>query len=329
MLKFLGPLLFAYPWAVADLLKVVRIEIFLLSLLLIPLVNVTITFRWWIICRNLGMETSFGELFQIFYISWFYGIIPVSGTAAISKIIYLKEDGTPANTTFLSLTLDKLFDIMGLMFFGLFGLIYFPKDFFSDKPLWNFYGGMIFGMVMILVYGKKIWMALREFLKRYTTERLKKVGISLEEGIKQFWSGFNLKFFASILGLSIAIGLLRSLVLYILAIALHMQITFALMVGCMAFIGIANVIPITVSGLGTRDVVLLIALPLAGISREAAIALGFVAFLWAICSHFSGVFYWLKRPLPTKEIIAIKDKLFHENTTKIEIDSDKFQPGRK
>lgn len=318
LLKLLGPLLFVYfffkvvdPWAAAGLIKKVRVEIFLLSLLLIPIAIITITSRWWIICRNLGLETSFGELFQIFYISWFYGIIPVSGTSFISKIIYLKEDGIPVNTTFLSLTIDKLFDVMGLMFFGLFGLIYLPKELFGDKLLWQFYGGMICVMVIALVFGKKIWTALREFLKRYTTKRLREVGISIEESMKQFWTGFNVKFFALILGLSIAIGLLRSLVLYILAVALHMKITFALMVGCMALIGIADVIPVTVSGLGIRDAVLLITLPLAGIAREAAIALGFVAFLWAMCSHFSGVFFWLKRPLPTKEIIAIKNKLFH------------------
>jgi len=336
LFKLLGPLLFIYfffklvdPWAAADLLKQARIEILLLSLLFIPIIIMVITFRWWIICRNLAMDVSFGALLRIFYISWFYANIPISGTSFISKIIYLKEDGTPASTTFLSLTLDKLFDIMGLMLFGIFGFIYFPKALLDEKLLWTFYGTIILIMVIILAFGKKIWAVFRKFLKQYTTKKLSKVGISLEESFKQFRSGFNLKFYSIILGLSLATGILNSLVLYMLAVALHLKVTFVLIVACWALIGIANVIPITVNGLGTRDAVLLFTLPLAGISREAAIALGFIAFLWAICSHFSGVFFWLKRPLPTKEIIAIKNKLFRENAIKIEIDSDKFQPGRK
>jgi len=323
LLKLLGPLLFVYffckvidPRAAASLLKKIRIEIFLLSLLLIPIVNIATTFRWWIVCRNLAMNVSFRELFQVFYISWFYGVIPISGTSALSKIIHLKENGTPIGKTITSLTIDKLFDIMGLMFFGLFGFIYFPRGLLGGKLLWSFYGGLIFIMFLILVSGKKFWESLTGLLKQYTTKKLQNVGISFEEGIKQFWSGFNLKFFAIILGFSVALGLLRSLVLYVLAVALHLNVTFPLMVGCRALIGIVNIIPITVSGLGTRDAVLLLALPLAGVSREAALALGFVAFSWGVCSHFSGVFFWLKRPLPAKEIIAIKNKLVHKKYEK-------------
>nr|MBC8392281.1 flippase-like domain-containing protein [Deltaproteobacteria bacterium] len=106
------------------------------------------------------------------------------------------------------------------------------------------------------------------------------------------------------------IGLLRSLVLYILAISLNIYVSFGLIVACRALIGIANVIPVTISGLGTRDAILLLTLPLAGISKEAALALGLIAFLWTIGSKFSGVLFWLQRPLPAGSIMAIKEKLF-------------------
>jgi hypothetical protein len=69
------------------------------------------------------------------------------------------------------------------------------------------------------------------------------------------------------------------------------------------------VIPVSISGLGTRDAILLFALPLAGVSKEAAIALGFLAFLWTIGSKFSGVIFWFKHPLPTSSIRSIKEKL--------------------
>ena len=112
-----------------------------------------------------------------------------------------------------------------------------------------------------------------------------------------------------ILGISIAIGLLRAFVLYVLAVSLHISASFGIIIACRAIIGLVNVIPITISGLGTRDAVLLLMLPLAGATREGAIALGLAAFLWTIGSKFSGVFFWLNCPLPLKSFRNIKERL--------------------
>jgi len=317
LIKLLGPLLFIFffikvvdPQTAAKYLFETRIEIALLSLFFFPVIISVRTFRWWVICKNLEMEVFFKGLFQVYYISWFLGTLPVSGIGALSKIVYLKEEGKAIDRTVISITLDKLFDIMGLMFFGLFGIFYFPKDIVGGKILYLFYGGGAFALGLIVIFGKKVWNSLMTVLKQHTQKRLLKFGIGLEESLKQFWSGFNLKIFSLILGLSIIVGLSRSLVLYILAISLNIKVSFVLMVGCRALIGIANVIPITVGGLGTRDAILLLTLPLYGVPREAAIALGFVTFLWAMCFTFSGVVFWLKRPLPAKEMILFKNKLF-------------------
>ena len=132
------------------------------------------------------------------------------------------------------------------------------------------------------------------------------MGRNLEADLAGFWAGFNLQFLGLIIGISIAIGLLRSLVLYLLAISLNIYVDFGLIVACRALIGIVNVIPISISGLGTRDAILLLTLPLSGVPKEAAIALGFAAFLWTLCSKFSGIVFWLKHPLPSDSIRAMK-----------------------
>jgi hypothetical protein len=95
--------------------------------------------------------------------------------------------------------------------------------------------------------------------------------------------------------------------------ALGIKLSFGLTVACLALIGIANIVPVTVNGLGTRDAILLIALPLAGYSKEAALALSFTAFLWSAMFKLSGAIFWLKNPLPTKAILSFKKKFFKEN----------------
>jgi uncharacterized membrane protein YbhN (UPF0104 family) len=195
------------------------------------------------------------------------------------------------------------------MAFGLFGLVYFPHHLLKNLQIWFFLGGILLLVLVIRMFGGRIWAAFMSLLNRYTNRRLQKLGHRFEKDMVEFWSGFNLASFAPILGISIVIGLLRSLVLYTLSIALSLDLSFGLIVACRALIGIVNVIPVSISGLGTRDAILLLTLPFSGVSKEAAVALGFLAFLWAICSKFSGVIFWLKRPVPTVSIMAMKNKI--------------------
>ena len=316
LLKLLGPIFFIFlilrvvdPKATVNIIKTIKPELAIASLLLFVVVNAILALRWWVICQRLEMGVAFKELFQVYYISWFLSIIPLAAISPISKLIYLKDEGKPTDITAVSITLDKLFDIIGLMFFSLFGIVYFPQSFFKDLHLWVYFAGMAFLVLVILVFGSRIWKILKELLRRYSSQKLQKLGSGLELYLTKFWSEFDMKLFSLLLGISITIGLLRSLILYLLAISLNIHVSFGLIIACRALFGIVNIIPITVSGLGTRDAILLPALSLSGVSKEFALALGFVAFLWALISKISGIIFWVKRPLPISRFKTTKEKL--------------------
>jgi len=316
LLKLLGPIFFIFlilrvvdPKATVNIIKTIKPELAIASLLLFVVVNAILALRWWVICQRLEMGVAFKELFQVYYISWFLSIIPLAAISPISKLIYLKDEGKPTDITAVSITLDKLFDIIGLMFFSLFGIVYFPQSFFKDLHLWVYFAGMAFLVLVILVFGSRIWKILKELLRRYSSQKLQKLGSGLELYLTKFWSEFDMKLFSLLLGISITIGLLRSLILYLLAISLNIHVSFGLIIACRALFGIVNIVPISVSGLGTRDAILLPALSLSGVSKEFALALGFVAFLWALISKISGIIFWVKRPLPLSRFKTTKEKL--------------------
>ena len=280
-----------------------------LSVLLFPIVNGIFTLRWWIICRRLKIKVTFNCLYQIYYAAWFLSAFPLLGISPIAKLLYLKESGQPAGTSAVSITLDKLFDIMGLLIFGIVGLIFFPQTLSNKTEIGIFIGVSLLAMLVIWICRGKLWQALMAFLKRYTNKKLQYLGSSLYTDLREFWSGFDKHFFTVMLTISIAIGVLRAFVLYVLAISLNISVSFGFIIICRAVIGLVNVVPVTVSGLGTRDAVLLFMMPFAGVSKETAIALGLTAFLWNLCSAFAGIFFWLNRPLPYKSFRNIKQNL--------------------
>jgi uncharacterized protein (TIRG00374 family) len=316
LLKFLGPIFFIFliirvvdPRTAVALIKEIDLGLALTSILLTPFIIGILTFRWWIICHRLGIASSVTQLFQINYISWFLSVVPLVGVSALAKILYLKEEGKPAGKTALSVTLDKLFDVLGQVFFSFFALIYFPEIFLKDMHRWILFATGFIAIFVVLIFWSKLWSMAMEVLKRYSGKRIQRIGENLENELSEFWSRFDLNFLSKMLAISIALGIIRSLVLYLLAISLNIPVGFILIIACRALIGIVNSIPVSINGLGTRDAILLFALPLAGVSKEAAIALGFVAFLWTIASKFSGVVFWFKHPLPISGVRSIKEKL--------------------
>jgi len=320
LLKLLGPLLFIFllarvvdPKQAAGYLKGIRLDMIFISFLFFPIIMYLKTLRWQIICQHIGLSIPMGKLYQINYISWFMGNLPPGGIALLSKIVYLKEDGKPIGATVVSIFLEKMIDTAGLMIFGIYALIYFPKELVEEEKLGIIFGITGIAILIALAFKEKLGDAYKKWFSKKLLMKVKFNSNGLEEALNLFWSGFQIKLLSIIIGLSICIYLLMSLALYVLAIALHIKLSFGFTVACLALIGIANILPLTVNGLGTRDAILLFAFPLAGLSKEAAIALGFTAFLWSVAFKFSGVIFWLKNPLPTKAIRSLKKKLFKEN----------------
>jgi uncharacterized protein (TIRG00374 family) len=315
ILKLCGPIFFIFlvlrvvdPAAAAEAIKSLKPEMAIVSFLVFILVNGTIAFRWWVICRRLKMAVPYSKVFPVYYISWFLSLIPMPAISPIAKLAYFKDEGKPVGITAISITLDKLFDILGLMLFSLFGIVYFPGSLFKELHLWAYFGGITCLALIALVFGARLWNVLIRTLRRYSNKKIQKLGKNFEAELSDFWSGFDTRFFSALFGISILIGLLRSLVLYLLALALNIDVSFGLIVACRALFGVINVIPISLSGLGTREAVLLPALSLSGISKELALALGFAAFLLTLCSKFTGILFWLQRPLPLKVIRSMKEK---------------------
>ena len=315
LLKLCGPFFFVFlvlrivdPNAAMAAIKSMRPEMVLMSFVAFFLVNTTIAFRWWIICRRLEMAVPYLSVFRIYHISWFLSLIPLAAISPIAKLAYFKDAGKPVSRTAVSITLDKLFDVLGLMLFSLFGIVYFPGSLFKDLHLWVYFGGITCLALIIFVFGGRLWNVLIGALKQYSNKKIQKLGENLEAELSHFWSGVDAHFFLLVFCISILIGLLRSLVLYLLALALNIDVGFGLIVACRALFGVINIIPISLSGLGTREAVLLPALSLAGISKELALALGFVAFLLTLCSKFTGISFWLQRPLPLNVIRSIREK---------------------
>jgi uncharacterized membrane protein YbhN (UPF0104 family) len=96
--------------------------------------------------------------------------------------------------------------------------------------------------------------------------------------------------------LSLAINLVTASALYVAALSLDIDVSFALMVAAWSVVALSNILPISIQGLGPREGILIVALVGGGESREAGVALGLLWFALLTVSRLPGIFGWLHRP---------------------------------
>lgn len=315
LIKIIGPLLFIFVLIkvvdaprVLELIRNSNPYYLLISLGFFPLIIGIKTLRWMVICRHFDITLSYRGLYQINYVSWFLGSIPPGGLGVLAKIAYMKEDSQPVGQTLITLTLDKIFDVMGHLCFGMVGFVFLPLAFFKGAYVYLLVAVVLIFFMIPLFLNKildfLIWLARILFKDRYKNKLSE-----LKTNLILFWSYSNRRSFFAIISLSLIINILRALVLYLLALSLMIPITFGMIFGARALIGMANIIPITINGLGTRDAILIMIFSLTGLAPESALALGLFAFLWACAFTFSGVLFFLWRPLPRETMASFRNNL--------------------
>jgi uncharacterized protein (TIRG00374 family) len=299
ILHLIGPVLFLFVITrIVDFNKSIEVLknanglLILASLAFFPIIITIRTLRWRTICQNLDISYSFWESLELYYIGWFVGAFVPQGMGTFVKTIYLKKDGYPLGKSLLTIFLDKLFDLFGLLIFGSIGVIYFAR-FLPGKNLSLIYFVIISIPIVLFIFRQRIFQFFRTILKSYLVGKISR-WTKVDFDTAKLVQNIPLKTILFLIGYSLSIATLRSVSMYILALALHLDVDFLFIVACRSLVGFALILPVSFMGLGTRDGVLMFCFSVVGKSVESAISLGIAAFLWAMLFRLLGVIFWLK-----------------------------------
>ncbi len=235
----------------------------------------------------------------LFYLSSVYlGIITPGRLGEFAKALYLKQAGiTNLSRGFSSVLTDRLCDLYLLFMLAMVGLI-------SIVP-WP--GAYVFGWAGIFcavaipslfLLSGKMQQVVSLFYKKILAAKLPDFA---KEGAEQFSKGFQ-----ELIGwrmwqagfltcLSYALFFLQC---FIVAKALAMKITYLEIVPIMAMTNLFTFLPISISGLGTRETALLFLLGPAGISLELILAYSMgVLLVFFVGGGIIGAAAWWLSPL--------------------------------
>ncbi len=226
-----------------------------------------------------GMSLSIFQLLEInlavvFYRLFLPGGNLMGGAIRFYKLSRLKNKRAEALATVI---FDRIAATIAVCAIGiLFWIVDFPSNSGYTGPSMIVSLGVLL-ILYILLFGRRTPLFLSKYFKlvnpSFIPQKFHKLLLSLNQ-----YQNLSLSSLAFIFTISITAQLLGILIYYLLAISLGINISFITIGWIRSAVVIITMVPISISGLGVREGMLLFLLKPYGILEEEALALSFLVF---------------------------------------------------
>lgn len=253
-------------------------------------------FRFSYLLRMQGHPYSVWNGFLVYMVSMFWGNVTPGRAGDFVKVLYLKEDlSLPIGWGMSSVLVDRVLDLYLLLVLGGLGVLLYPmpidpisvKMVLAVKVLF-----VVLLLFTLLAFNKKIggWLmktAFQKFLKPEYRGKTDEIFNDFHQGMEAFYKpSFLVPVLFSVGAYGIAFGACDLMVL-----SLGLKVNFFYLAFVISVVNISSLM--TLFGLGTRDMALIILFGLIGIAKEPSEAYSVLLFFvgsilfTAVCFSFS------------------------------------------
>ena len=305
LVQFIGIILFVIILFKIDIIKSLEIlcgadiRLVILAIIMIfPIIGLK-TSRWYYLLRLQNIrDLSFRDSFLIYFVGIFWSNITPGKLGGFSKVLYLKEKKYSLGKSLYSVLFDYFFDLLSVIILGISGMFLFFSIFQQTILYISIILGSLFFLFLIYLYKKHHF---NNFLKKIfyfliPSHYHNQTDVNLNDfkiALKSLSPG---KFFIGLI-LSLIIWLIYLLQIYIVAIAIGINLSFLYNSVAIAISSFLSLLPITISGIGTRDLVLITLFSQFGITQEKAIALSLSVLFLIFLNVLFGWIVSLIKPL--------------------------------
>ncbi len=251
---------------------------------------------WNYIKRKQGIKYSLKDSLIMYWGSMSAGFITPGRIGELTKALYLKKDGYSFGKSFVSIFLDRISDLFFLGLFVAIGLFVFFVD--VTKQIY-FILLIVFLMAVIIIFAiKKKWFnrILKSFFRIIIPNKYKNSWkINSQEFLNDIKT-YSVKNYLIIFLITLFSYSFYYLQMYILAKECNLNIPFPYLAFSLTATGLITLLPISVSGIGTRDAALILLFSSFAISIEQVITFSSLILLTSLFTMIIGIFAWIIKP---------------------------------
>ncbi len=229
-----------------------------------------------------GIESDVKNVVGITFIGVFLGAITPSRIGETGRAFFIRNlFGIPLGESVSIVFIDKVMDLLMIFSFAIYGLIFCTAftlgSFTREYAISLFFSGAFLIFTFWLLtdqnFGKRILLSISSrffllFRRKYIVD--KAMGF-----IELFYSGFTKiktkKTIVTIFAISLGIWILNMVQAYMIFLAFNINQPFKVVVAFFSTAVLVGIIPITLSGIGTRDAAIVFLFSIVNVSPQDAL----------------------------------------------------------
>jgi uncharacterized protein (TIRG00374 family) len=257
--------------------------------------------RWKYLLAMQGIDYETKDCVLAYLGSMYMGLVTPGRLGDFIKVIYLRTDkGLTYGSAFSSVLADRMLDLFVLISMAFSGALALAlaRNMLIVILSWI----LAFAVFMLIVFHERFGKRIVGTLFRVLMPKGK--GIRLHEQFEDFYAGVE-RFKSVRISIPLLVTTVIYLVLYLqcylLAQAMRIPITFLNLAFCISAANLVSLLPISISGIGTRGATLIAMFAILRLSREAAMSFSIMfLFVSNISACVIGAIAWFAKPLDVK-----------------------------
>ena len=258
--------------------------------------------RWRALVTKQGIEISRFRAFSIYSAGLYLGIVTPGRIGDFVKSLYLINRGYPAGRSIFSSIIDRMLDLIFLVVIGYISLLFFP-GIFENQYLLSTLILILTATIAILTFWHKDLFA--KAVKKFTSMVLpSKIVEKTDRVITDVFDEFEILDRATVAEILLLTGIgwvLHFLTFIFFARVISIDVSIPLLIASVSAAIFTALLPISLFGLGTRELVLIVIFGSIGLPQEAAVAFSFSFILVYIVQSVIGMICWLTGPFHHKD----------------------------
>jgi glycosyltransferase 2 family protein len=263
--------------------------------------------KWKWITNIISREFSFADAMISYLVGIAFSTVTPAKMGDVLRIFYVKKKDVEYGDAVSALIMDRIIDMLMLFLIGILALLMFSWFYgIQVIPVWIVaLIAAAFVVFVIVIFNRRIMEAVCMPLIRVLIPERWKERVMVQ--FNHYFIGLNMLLNApASMAKAVSAGLVSWILpffyAYFMALALSISLPLNFFVVIIPIIAIIELLPVSISGIGTRDLALIYLFGLQGVSPEAAVAFSilylFICY-WMI--GIIGILVWLKYPIRIDE----------------------------
>ncbi|MBU1164126.1 flippase-like domain-containing protein [Patescibacteria group bacterium] len=278
---------------IANIKIIYFVPIFGLSFILVGLK----AYRWQLIMRKIDITYSLYSSFSMYAVGAFLSLVTPGKIGELAKIFYLNKDQHSIKKSLVTIIVDRMADLVFLILLVILGFAIF-FEYFAQPFYYLIFILLLTVVGLYITFKYKLYLIL---IKIISPKKYKQVIFENTNEFFALFKTYSLRDYITALIITSFSWITYIIQIYLLTLALNININFLYLIPMIAVANAADMLPISISGIGTRELIFIFFFSLIGLSAEKATALGILQLSIVVFTALIGLAYCLKYPLSLKQ----------------------------